>query len=245
MLKSYDDRRDVAILSNLDTAIQFAAKHWIECARTAIEKKGRFAVALSGGGTPKPIFKLLSSAYRTALDWSKVWLFWSDERAVDPTHADSNYGAAMTSGFQSLPIPSHQIFRMKAESNIESEALAYEQTIQHFLGKDLFDLVMLGIGEDGHTASLFPDTAALDVSNRLVAANYLPKQSAWRMTLTFDCINQSHLAVFYVFGASKSEIVKKILESPLPSPWPSSRIGTSQKKSLWILDRSAATRLVI
>lgn len=244
MLKRYDERRNLAILGDTDEAIQFAAEHWIECAEQAIDQRGKFSVALSGGSTPQPVFKLISSIHRHRIDWSKVWLFWSDERAVLPTHPNSNYRAAMESGFATLPIPSGQIFRMKAESHIEEEAALYEQKIRSSLNEHLFDLVMLGIGDDGHTASLFPQTTALEISDRLVAANYVSSQGVWRMTLTFPCINESRLAVIYVFGVSKSEILKKILQASVSSPWPASRIGTPRNPSLWILDRFSSQKLI-
>ena len=117
MLKSWDARRDYIIAGNKEETVDFAAGHWVHSAKRAIQKRGRFAVALSGGSTPKAIFELLRE--KATLDWSKVWLFWSDERAVPPDHPDSNYRMAMDSAFSKLPIPSSQIFRMIAEKDIE------------------------------------------------------------------------------------------------------------------------------
>jgi 6-phosphogluconolactonase len=134
---------------------------------------------------------------------------------------------------------------MKAESQIEQNALEYDQTIRRELGPQLFDLVMLGVGEDGHTASLFPGTPALEVEDRLVVANHVIQKNSWRMTFTFPCINQSAHAAIYALGPSKQEIVPQVLKAPLPSPWPSSQIGTPERKALWILDQAAAKNLII
>lgn len=239
MLKSWDARRDYIIAGDAKKTIEFAAEHWVHSAERAILKRGRFAVALSGGSTPKSIYALL---IQKKIDWSKVWLFWSDERGVPPDHPDSNYRMAMES-FKNVPIPSSQIFRMKAESNIEKNALDYEDKIKHILGNHLFDLVMLGVGEDGHTASLFPNTKALEVNNRLVCENYILEKNSWRMTLTFPCINESFHSAIYAIGSSKEAIVPKVLNAAIDSEFPTSRIGTAEKKAVWILDSQAASHL--
>ena len=233
-IQPWDDRREIILAKD---PIDFAVQHWIHTAERAIQQTGRFAVALSGGSTPKPVYQKLALA---KLDWSKVWLFWSDERALPSDHPDSNYHMAMESGFGKLPIPPTQIFRMKAESDIENNARDYEDKIHHYLGKHLFDLVLLGVGADGHTASLFPSTPALAISDKLVAANYLSDKKTWRMTLTFPCINQSAHTVFYAFGKSKQTIVPKVLNAAIESPYPASRIGTHDHKALWILDEESS-----
>ncbi|HSX11672.1 MAG TPA: 6-phosphogluconolactonase [Chlamydiales bacterium] len=240
-IDSWDDRRNVFIGGDTQAAIAFATEHWIHCAERAIQHRGRFAVALSGGSTPKAIYQSL--ALTAKLDWSKVWLFWSDERGVPPNHPDSNYHMAMESGFGKLPIPQAQIFRMHAESDIERSAKDYEERIRRNLDKHLFDLVMLGLGEDGHTASLFPNTAALSVTERLVAANYLPEKKTWRMTLTFPCINGSNAAAIYALGSAKHLIVPKVLDAAIDSPFPASRIGTPEHAALYILDTESASQL--
>ncbi|MBS0625357.1 MAG: 6-phosphogluconolactonase [Verrucomicrobia bacterium] len=240
MLIHWDAKRDLAVPGDAAETIAFAVDHWLKSARAAIEKKGRFAVALSGGSTPKAIFEKLAEK-PTALDWSRVLLFWSDERAVPPDHPDSNYKMALDAGFSKLPIPSNHIFRMKAETHIEQHALEYEKTIRRELGPSLFDLVMLGVGEDGHTASLFPGTTALDIQDRLVVANHIPQKNTWRMTFTFPCINQSALAVIYALGASKQEIVPQALKGHFPS----SHVGTQERKALWILDKAASKEIIV
>lgn len=240
MLDSWDSRRDFAIVGSREETIDFAAGHWVHTAKRAILKRGRFAVALSGGSTPKAIYELL--AEKADLDWSKVWLFWSDERAVSPDDPNSNYHMAMQS-FGKLPIPPSQIHRMIAEKEIEKNALDYEDKINRLLGKDLFDLVMLGIGEDGHTASLFPKTKALEEKKRLVVANHVPQKNTWRMTFTYPCINQSFNTTIYALGKSKELIVPKVLNAAIDSEYPSSRIGIAGRKAAWILDTEAAKQL--
>ncbi|HSX38329.1 MAG TPA: 6-phosphogluconolactonase [Chlamydiales bacterium] len=239
-IQTWDDRRYIAILNSKEEAIRFAALHWQHSAERSIQQRGRFAVALSGGSTPKAMYELLSK--KLNFDWNKVFLFWSDERGVPPTHLDSNYRMAMESGFQYLSIPQKQIFRMQAETNQQMHASAYEKIIYNILDKNLFDLVMLGIGEDGHIASLFPHSPALDIDNRLIAAQFIPGKD-WRMTFTFPCINQSRLSVIYAIGLSKASIVKNVLNAAVVSPFPASRIGTHEHPALWILDNEAASEI--
>ena len=129
--------------------------------------------------------------------------YMSDERAVPPDHPDSNYRMAMEAGFNQFNIPEEHIYRMKAETDIETNAVEYEKLIESLLSKGIFDLVMLGMGEDGHTASLFPKTHGLHTNGRLVIANYVPTLNTWRMTLTFNCINQATHIVVYVIGKNK------------------------------------------
>ncbi len=243
MLTSWDGRRDYIIPGDYQKTIAFAVEHWIHAATRSIQKRGRFAVALSGGSTPKAIYEgLISRKGASQIDWSKVWLFWSDERAVPPDHPDSNYRMAMES-FQKVPIPPSQIFRMVAESDIEKNAADYEEKIHYHLGTHLFDLVMLGVGEDGHTASLFPNTKALEIKNRIVVANYIPEKKAWRMTFTFSCINQSFHSTIYCLGKAKEHIVPKALNAAILSEFPISQIGTAENKALWILDSEASRNI--
>lgn len=244
-IQPIDDRRGAVVPGNQEEAIRFSAKHWIEIAKKSIAERGRFAVALSGGSTPNAIYRAIeSSAAVREIDWTKVFFFWSDERSVPPEHPDSNYRSAMDSGLSRLPIPPAQIFRMKAEKEIERSSEEYEALIRQTLGITLFDLVMLGLGSDGHTASLFPNTAALETQDRLVVANHVPEKKTWRMTLTIPCINQSWRTVFYVFGPSKQTIVWNVLKAPRISAWPASQIGTIDRKALYILDDAAATQLL-
>jgi 6-phosphogluconolactonase len=231
----WDERRDYIILESHAAAVAFMAEHWLHVARRAIQQRGLFAVALAGGATPLPVYRILAEK-KDALPWDKVWLFWSDERAVPPDDPNSNYRNAMNGGLGALPIPSHQIFRMVAEKDREREATIYEETIRDLLGNRLFDLVMLGMGEDGHVASLFPTSDALHETSRLVVPVFLPQKNVWRMTCTFPCLDQSAQCCVCVFGASKGKRVAQVLAAPLVSSWPASRVGVWEHKALWILD---------
>jgi 6-phosphogluconolactonase len=245
-IQSYDERRDILIPGDEKSTLEFCIQQFIEIGRQAIEQHNYFAVALSGGSTPKSIYKGLSSEkYKNQLDWSKVLLFWSDERSVPPNDPESNFHMAMEAGFKNLPLKKENIFRMKAEDDIEEHAKEYERTIREKIPSKIFDLVMLGMGEDGHTASLFPKTHALHApASRLVVANFVTQKNTWRMSLTFDCINQAKHIAIYVIGKNKTEMVKRIFNSAYdPDLLPIQKIGIPQNHALWILDQDAAQEL--
>lgn len=234
-----DERRSYIVLND-EEAVAYAAKHFIQTAEESIRTHGQFVVALSGGNTPKAIFHELLN-YKKALDWSRVKLFWSDERAVLPTHPDSNYKMAMDAAFGELVSPGN-IFRMFAERELETEAREYEALIKSHC--TAFDLVMLGMGDDGHTASLFPHSKALDIEGPLVTPNWIESKKSWRMTLTYDGIHRSRAIVLYVLGQNKAEMVQKVLKGPYDyHTYPSQKIGTASHKALWLLDKSAAASL--
>lgn len=239
-----DDRRKIAIPGDHDVTLAFAADLWVDMAREAIADHGFFAVALSGGSTPKKIYERLLTL-EEQVDWSKVYLFWSDERSVLPTDPQSNFFMAMEEGgMKKLPIPLNQVFRMIAEEDIEANAKGYEDVILDKLGAHPFDLVMLGMGDDGHTASLFPHTKALHAKGRLVVPNFVPQKNSWRMTFTYECINRSHNICLYVMGAPKAEILEKVLlGSSQPDEYPSQLIGTTASPALWIVDTEAGKNL--
>lgn len=240
VIHNWDERRNIIIAGDSEKTIAFAAEHWIHSAKRAIQQRGKFAVALSGGSTPKAIYQALLAKHRHSLNWNQVFLFWSDERAVPPNSPESNYGMAMQNGFSELPIPPTQIFRMHAEKKLEQAANDYSEIIERTLGPQLFDLVMLGVGEDGHTASLFPNTDALLETKKLAIANEVHSLNQKRMTLTFPCIQQSKEAAIIAIGKSKQSIIPLVLRAAIISPFPASRIGTAEKKALWILDHEAA-----
>jgi 6-phosphogluconolactonase len=240
-----DSHRNLIVPGDRETTIHFCVNHFLNSAAAAIEARGVFAVALSGGSTPKAIFNLLASASQSkAIDWSRVLIFWSDERAVGPDDKESNYHMAMTSGISKLPIPPQNILRMQAEEAIEQNALAYEQLIQDRIPGGVFDLITLGMGDDGHTASLFPGTKGLEVKDRLVIANYIPQKKCWRMTFTFACINQARQTCIYVLGADKAAMLDQILLGSDQNQYPSQRVGTPEHKALWIADEAAAAKIL-
>lgn len=239
----WDDTKDLIIPGNYDMTIAFCVEHFIFLAKEAIKSHGAFYVALSGGSTPKAIFERISLTSFDTIDWSKVYLFWSDERSVAPDSAESNYHMAMTAGLQKLPIPASHIFRMTAEANIEENAKEYEKIIEKTLKGKPFDLVMLGLGEDGHTASLFPNTEGLKIKDRQVIANHVPQHNTWRMTMTLPYINKAAHIVFYVLGAGKKHILSQVLQKNAPPTYPAQFVGTKENRSLWIIDEAAAPLL--
>ncbi len=239
-IHSWDERRDIIALSTEEEAVAFAAEHWIHTAQRAIQQKGHFFVALSGGSTPQKIYAQIVSRYKDAIDWTKVHLFWSDERDVPLNHTESNYYMAMESGFKTLPIPPNQIHPMRTKADTVASAADYEDLLHRILGPSPFDLVMLGIGEDGHTASLFPHSLALQEEEKWVVSNTIPTTEKKRITFSFKAIHHSARIEILVIGQSKQAIVPLVLNSAIRSPFPASAIGTNEVKALWILDRAAA-----
>ncbi|MEI6531497.1 MAG: 6-phosphogluconolactonase [Chlamydiota bacterium] len=238
-IKALDDRRNYIILEDAE-AVLFAANQFIEIAKKAILDRGQFVVALSGGSTPRAIFQELLH-YKKDIDWSLVKIFWSDERAVPPTSSESNYKMAMDTAFGELVLPEN-VFRMPAEKDLETESLQYESFIQETCLA--FDLVMLGMGDDGHTASLFPYSKALDIEGRLVVPNWVESKKTWRMTLTYEGIHRSRAIIFYVFGKNKAEEIATVLKGPPHfHEYPSQAVGTKKNPALWLLDKSAASCL--
>lgn len=243
--KKIDDRRDIIIPGDYAATLKFCVDLFIFIANKAILEHGYFAVALSGGSTPKAIFQTLAQEEnRSKIDWKHVLVFWSDERCVPHTHVDSNYRMAMDAGFNTLPIPIENIFPMQGEGDLEHNALEYEKLIVEKIPLKKFDLIMLGMGDDGHTASLFPHTQALHDVGHLVVPNFLAEKNVWRMSLTFDCINAANHIIFYVLGSSKASTLRKVLSDPYnPNALPAQRIGTQEHKALWIVDNDAASQI--
>ncbi len=248
-LKPFDDRRALIIPGNRAETVEFCAKAWTQLAAESIAEKGSFFVALSGGSTPNAIYKKLTEEpYAGSVDWSRVFCFWSDERNVPDTDIESNYFTAMKSGLGKLPFSKDHIFRMEADPSLDLERCAekYQEKIFEYLKDGRFDLVMLGIGEDGHTASLFPHTTALHASkDRWVAANYIPAKKVWRLTFTYHAINAAGNIWIYALGENKAEIVSKALLGHYePEHLPVQRVGTAVHPAVWIMDNAAASRFM-
>ena len=237
------DTIDYIIPGDRDKSIDYCVNHLIDTGKKSIISRGKFFLVLSGGSTPREIFHCLLNHERVSeIDWGSVHLFWGDERNVPKDNAENNYHMAMETCFKHLPIPLCQIHRMVAEKDIDKNTQSYEQTIKATLGDNPFDLIQLGIGTDGHTASLFPNTEALNTDDRLVVANYIPEKETTRMTLTFPAINNARKIVFYVFGKNKSDIISFIF-SDKAKQYPASKVGSSSNRPLWILDKNAASKL--
>jgi 6-phosphogluconolactonase len=233
---------------------QAAVNFFMESARAAVETKGIFSVALSGGSTPALLYALLAKPPAVSeVPWEQVHIFWGDERAVPPDHSDSNYRAAKESLLDRAPIPESNIHRIHSELDPRLAASHYEDTLRDFFfgeenqlkeRKFLFDLVFLGMGGDGHTASLFPRTSALEESDRWVVGNYVEGLGTWRITMTASFINQSQQVVFLVTGSGKKTRLKEVLFGPRdPSTLPAQLINPHSGNLWWLLDESAAALL--
>ena len=239
MIQSYDDKKDIAIV---DDPVSFSLDYFLNVAKKAIADRGKFTVALSGGSTPKNLYNRLKE-HKNDLQWDKVFVFFSDERSVNPDSDESNYHMAMTNGFSHLPIPKSHIFRMKAEKSIKEHASAYEELINKHVIEQSFDLILLGMGDDGHTASLFPGTKALKETTSLVVENSVPQKNTTRMTFTYPLIRKARHVVFLAYGKGKSTMVKDVLTDKT-NTYPSSRVLCDHHKVLWILDKESAKELI-
>ncbi len=224
-----------------DDVADAAAQLVVDCAADAIAARGRFTLALSGGSTPRPLYQLLATdEWRDQIDWARVHLFWGDERAVAPDHADSNYRLAREALIDHVPIPDGQVHRIHGEVDPEAAAAAYEQTLRSVAGDGL-DLVLLGLGRDGHTASLFPNRPAGREATRWVVADQDPTGRA-RITLTPPAINAARTVAFIVTGADKALVLQAVREgSPAPDLLPAQRIGPLHGRLVWIVDHAALT----
>lgn len=227
-----------------------AAEEVIRCAKEAVAERGRFTIALSGGSTPKNLFALLATNARTSLPWDKTFFFWGDERHVPPTDADSNYRMADEAMLSKIPVAASNVFRIPAEEP-EASAVAdtYERILREFFELKAgefprFDLILLGMGPDGHTASLFPGTAALQEKSRLVVANYVEKLKASRITLTLPVLNAARSVAFLVSGVDKATALHGVLESDAPgAQYPSKLVRPEDGQLTWFVDRAAASEL--
>ncbi|HEX4155756.1 MAG TPA: 6-phosphogluconolactonase [Acidobacteriaceae bacterium] len=218
----------------------------------AVATRGIARIAISGGSTPQATFKLLADPahpFLATIPWDKLQLFWVDERCVPPSSPESNYGVCRDLLLSKVPLPTNNIFRMEGELDPEEAASRYESTLRNVMKLEgaespAFDLVVLGMGPDGHTASLFPHTGALNELGRLVVANHVPQKDTWRITLTAPVINHGTEVAFQVDGSSKSDILAEVLTGPRdPERLPSQLIRPANGKLLFLLDADAAAKL--
>lgn len=240
---------EIRILTTPQELFAAAAEEVVHAANQAVAERGRFTIALSGGSTPKNLFNLLATNAKTTLPWDRAFFFWSDERHVGPTDPESNYRMADEAMLSKIPVPAGNVFRFAAE-NPDADAVAqqYEQTIRKFFqmetGVPQFDLILLGMGPDGHTASLFPGTAALHEKAKLVAANWVEKLKTHRLTFTLPLINAAREVAFLVSGVDKASVLKTVLEENSPGEqYPSKLIYPARGKLIWFVDRAAASAL--
>jgi 6-phosphogluconolactonase len=232
----------LTVYESKEQLAEAAARLFVERAQRAIDGSGRFAVALAGGSTPQRAYELLADTHRDDVDWDGVHVFFGDERGVPPDHEDSNYRMADRTLLSRVPVGS--VHRMRGELPPPEAAADYERELRGFFGgPPVFDLVLLGIGEDGHTASLFPRTPALDVTDRLAAANPVEKLGTTRITLTAPAINAAREVAFLVAGEGKAEPLKEILEGDAdPRNYPAKLIRPTEDPT-WMVDRAAARLL--
>jgi 6-phosphogluconolactonase len=237
---------ELHVLNTPDDLFHEAARQFATLARNALQTKGKFCVALSGGSTPKSLYTLLASGSISDIPWDKIYFFFGDERHVPPDHPESNYRMANEALLSKIPQP--HVFRVPAEEkDADAAARAYEQTIRSFFNLKpgeipRLDLILLGLGPDGHTASLFPGSAALEERNHLVVANWVEKFNTHRITMTLPVLNHAACDMFLVSGADKAAIVHEVLENP-QADLPSQKVRPEDGRLVWLLDRAAAGSL--
>ena len=225
-----------------------AAERFVELGQAAIDARGCFSVGLAGGSTPKRTYELLASeAYREQINWSKVHIFFGDERCVPPDHSESNYRMANEALISRVSIPPPNVHRINGLGDAVANASLYEDELRTFFNPaswPRFDLVLLGMGDDGHTASLFPGTKALVEPRAWVVANWVEKFGTFRITLTAPAINHAANIAFLVTGATKAERLLEVLRGALdPEKLPSQLIQPLDGSLFWLVDKAAAGRL--
>ena len=237
---------EIRILKTAAELFEAAAAEFAAQANQVVRDNGRFAVALSGGSTPKALYSLLAT--KSNVPWDKICFFWGDERHVPPDHPESNYRMANEALLSKVPVPPENVFRIHAEEkDAAAAALQYEQALRDFFHLTpgqfpRFDLVLLGTGPDGHTASLFPGTSALNETQRLVVANWVPKFNTHRITFSFPVLNAAACVMFLASGPDKAAILHEILENRA-ADLPSQRVQPTDGKLIWLVDQAAAGAL--
>jgi len=225
-----------------------AAGFFADAAEAAVRRAGTFFVALSGGSTPELMYQVLAGPdFRNQVPWAAGEYFWSDERCVPPEHPESNYGLAERALLSKIPISRERIHRMRGELEPERAAADYEQELRRAFAVAApavprFDLLLLGLGDDGHTASLFPGSSALDETARLTAANYVQKFDAHRLTLTYPVINAARIVLFLVAGEKKAPALRQVMRGG-GAPVPAARVHPKDGRLIWFVDEATAAHL--
>ncbi len=237
----------IRVLNDPDMVAGAAADLFVDIVRDAVEKKGVFSVALSGGSSPEKTYELLCQLPRIeSIPWEKVHLFWGDERYVPHDDARSNVGMAREQLINNVPVPKENVHPVPYLDTAEISAEVYGKELHSFFEGEYpeFDLIYLGLGTNGHTASLFPHTPVLKKTKPWYASVYLEVQHMYRTTLTRPAINNARNIAFIVFGEKKADIVKGIIEGPKKSDeWPAQYIKPDNGELHWLLDRAAASKL--
>jgi len=242
----------IVIESTASALCERGATLFRDIAEKAIKARGRFDVALSGGSTPRELYQILASrGFRQQIDWTKTHFFFGDERSVPPEDPDSNFRMAREALFEKIPLEDSQIHRMFAEQvDLEAAAAGYEIEVREAFGVEsegaapAFDLILLGMGPVGHTASLFPQTTALEETTRWVVANDVPQLKTRRMTMTTPLINAARTVLFLVAGEAKASVLFEVLYGErAPEIYPSQLIVPAAGSLIFLLDRAAAAEL--
>ncbi|HEY1767321.1 MAG TPA: 6-phosphogluconolactonase [Terracidiphilus sp.] len=240
------------VYDGADALSRAAAEHFLEAAQAAVSARGKARIAISGGHTPERTFQLLSNpveAFLKSMPWAQMELYFVDERCVPPDNKDSNYRMTREALLEKVPLKPEQVFRIEGELEPELAAARYETTIRsqfRLEGAEVprFDVLALGMGDDGHTASIFPHTAAIHELGRVVAANHVPQKNTWRVTLTWPVIIEARDVFFLIGGKDKADPLHRVLQGPYdPETLPSQLIQPKTGKLLMLLDRDAASLL--
>jgi 6-phosphogluconolactonase len=241
--------RELVICADLEDLSRYAAKTFASLATEAVRERGRFTVCLSGGSTPRRTYALLAEEpFHSSVPWEHVHIFWGDERVVPLDQPDNHFRMTTDILFSKVALPANNIHRMRVESGSPAQAAAdYEALLKSFFALvpgelPTFDLIILGMGADAHMASLFPGTTALDESQRLVAANYVPKLQADRLTLTLPVLNHARRVMFLVSGASKAAAFEEVQSHSRRIELPASLLQPIAGKTYWVVDRDAASK---
>lgn len=232
---------EIKVLPDTAEIAYQAAERIVDAAARAAAEGRRFSVALAGGSTPKALYELLATkAYQARIDWANVEVFFGDERTVPPDHKDSNYRMAREALLSKVPLPGDNVYRMVGERDPQAAAKEYGGMLKEKFGDGGMDVVLLGMGDDGHTASLFPDTEALAETKHRCVANFVPKLNAWRLTLTAPFINKARDVILLVAGASKATRLAEVLEGPPdPTRLPVQLIRPTGGRLIWLVDAPA------
>jgi 6-phosphogluconolactonase len=238
-------QREIKIAPDATELIHEAAERIVEAAGRCVGEKDGFSIALSGGHTPQGLYELLAgNAYRTRIDWAKMNIFFGDERCVPPDSDQSNFRMANIALLSKVPIPAGQIHRMRGEIDPQAAAKEYGELLKASFGEGGMDMILLGMGDDGHTASLFPGTQALQERKHRCVANHVEKLNTWRITMTAPFINRAAAVIILAAGKDKSGRLHEVLEGPRdPDRLPIQLIQPETGTLTWLLDAAAAGML--
>jgi 6-phosphogluconolactonase len=247
MTRYSDHVTAIRVLPDAASLAEAAARHVVEQSQAAIAARGRFSIALSGGSTPRDLhLRLASSPLVDQVDWSRVHVFFGDERCVPPDDERSNYRMALETLLSKVPIPPEQIHRIRGELPPEVAAEDYERELREFFGDEppSLDLILLGMGDNGHTASLFPGLTAVHEQQRWVVAEYVAEVGMWRVTLTPVLLNLAREILFLVAGAAKAAMLRRVLQGPYtPAELPAQVVRPRVGEVFWLVDAAAAAEL--